>query len=338
MYVIKSLQNLSIIICLLMLFCTISYSYDSKQESPKTAPDSRWGHSMAYDSLRDRVVLFGGASSRDNRLSDTWEWDGEKWELKATSGPSVRAHASMVFDKKRGMTILNGGRNRRLDSGHTETWSDTWSWNGEKWKLLEEKGPFAADHHTLVYDDKRGTILTFGGWNGEKGTKELWEWDGKEWHLLSSTGPPVKGAYGMVYDKDRDTVLLYGGLNTGRLYADIWEWDGRKWDIVAEPDTNTTLDHHVMIYDEARNQIISFGGENSGSVPGNWTLTLRGNLMTEITREGPEARVLHDMAYDSKRKVIVLFGGMRQDGEEWHPLGDTWVWNGEQWEQIEYTN
>lgn len=344
MYAIKSLQNLFVIICLLMLFCTVSYSYDSKQEASKSAPDSRWGHSMAYDSLRDRVVLFGGYGSakEESKFSDTWEWDGEKWELKATSGPSARAYASMAFDKKRGITILHGGRRKRIDSNLTDTLADTWSWDGKKWKLLKEKGPFTADHHKLVYNDKRGTMLTFGGLDGEKITNDLWEWDGKEWHLLSSTGPPPNAAYGMVYDKDRDTVLIYGGLNIGKLYTEIWEWDGRKWDLVAEPYVNKSLDHHIMIYDEARNQIISFGGKNHQALDGNWTLVLRGKLMTEISCEGPEARILHNMVYDSKRKMAVLFGGMRrvkrQDGEEWFSLGDTWIWNGELWKQIEYTN
>ena len=35
---------------------------------------------MAYDSNRDRVVLFGGGVERQ-RLGDTWEWDGKVWTL-----------------------------------------------------------------------------------------------------------------------------------------------------------------------------------------------------------------------------------------------------------------
>lgn len=35
-------------------------------------PRARRGHSMAYDSDRDRIILFGGVEISDN-LGDTWE-------------------------------------------------------------------------------------------------------------------------------------------------------------------------------------------------------------------------------------------------------------------------
>jgi len=33
---------------------------------------------MAYDSIRKRAVLFGGADAT-SQLGDTWEWDGGQW-------------------------------------------------------------------------------------------------------------------------------------------------------------------------------------------------------------------------------------------------------------------
>ena len=44
----------------------------------KTGPSVRAAHVMAYDSARQRVVLFGGGVGPD-RLGDTWEWDGKQW-------------------------------------------------------------------------------------------------------------------------------------------------------------------------------------------------------------------------------------------------------------------
>ena len=41
-------------------------------------PSTRNVHVMAYDSARQRVVLFGGSKERQ-RLADTWEWDGRQW-------------------------------------------------------------------------------------------------------------------------------------------------------------------------------------------------------------------------------------------------------------------
>ena len=50
----------------------------------------------------------------------------------------------------------------------------------------------------------------------------------------------------------------------------------------------------------------------------------------ETPEYSPSARCDHAMAYDSARKVTVLFGGWNQDGF----LNDTWEWNGITWTQI----
>jgi hypothetical protein len=44
---------------------------------------------------------------------------------------------------------------------------------------------------------------------------------------------------------------------------------------------------------------------------------------------GPTARLHHAVAFDSKRRRIVLFGGL--SGR--NALGDTWIWNGSEWTQ-----
>ncbi len=41
-------------------------------------PRPRLGHAMAYDSTRQRIVLFGGRLV-GTRFGDTWEWDGANW-------------------------------------------------------------------------------------------------------------------------------------------------------------------------------------------------------------------------------------------------------------------
>jgi hypothetical protein len=44
-------------------------------------PAPRGSHSMAYDSNRGRVVLFGGISADGRFFGDTWEWDGSRRRL-----------------------------------------------------------------------------------------------------------------------------------------------------------------------------------------------------------------------------------------------------------------
>src|SRR4051812_42949248 len=44
---------------------------------PTSSPPARFCHAMAYDALRQVVVLFGGWNN--GYFADTWEWDGVRW-------------------------------------------------------------------------------------------------------------------------------------------------------------------------------------------------------------------------------------------------------------------
>ena len=85
-----------------------------------SSTSERLGHALAYDSKRGVTVLFGGWS--DNRLVHppaTWEWDGQTWTLRATSGPSARVSHTMAYDSARGVTVLFGGGDANGFNGET---------------------------------------------------------------------------------------------------------------------------------------------------------------------------------------------------------------------------
>ena len=87
-------------------------------------PAPRMSCAMTYDTLRQRVVLFGGHNylpPQDTYFDDTWEWDGTEWTQIADTGPSGRAWLPMVFDISRECLVLFGGYNNIAD------WlGDTW--------------------------------------------------------------------------------------------------------------------------------------------------------------------------------------------------------------------
>ena len=55
-----------------------TWSWDGTEwtQEQDTGPAVRVNHALAYDAVRDRVVLFGGATGFGIFLNDTWEWTG----------------------------------------------------------------------------------------------------------------------------------------------------------------------------------------------------------------------------------------------------------------------
>lgn len=181
--------------------------------------------SFAYDSKRDRLVLFGGRSS-EVLFADTWEFDGSDWKATFMPGPSLRSAGAAVYDSARGVTVLYGGFRPLASLG------DTWEWNGEQWKLVSESGPGPRIWPGVAYDAKRKRTILFGG-EDEKGQfySDTWAWDGKAWTRIATEGPPARIQFVMGYDSLRDRIVLFGGVNNKpqRILDDLWEFDGIRW-------------------------------------------------------------------------------------------------------------
>ena len=123
------------------------------------SPIARFEHAMAYDSARDRVVVFGGYYHFYPVVGDTWEWDGSAWvERKPSTSPSARAGHAMAYDSARGRVVLFGGL-----SSSSEALADTWEWDGNTWiQRMPATSPPARHGHAMVYDSARGRLVLFG--------------------------------------------------------------------------------------------------------------------------------------------------------------------------------
>src|SRR5206468_6198626 len=80
------------------------------------APTGRADYAMAYDSARDKILLFGGTDGTQNtNFSDTWEYDPAAptptWTLlsPATTPPARSGHG-MVYDSARQRIVMFGGK------------------------------------------------------------------------------------------------------------------------------------------------------------------------------------------------------------------------------------
>src|SRR6185295_2793722 len=125
-----------------------------------SSPHERVYHAMAYDSLRGRVVLFGGGFTGGLVLGDTWEWDGTYWTQVANSGPSPRYGHALAYDSRRRRVVLFGGQTKIPGTDSSKYLDDTWEWDGAVWKEVPITGarPTARSEHAMVYDSVRGRI------------------------------------------------------------------------------------------------------------------------------------------------------------------------------------
>jgi len=193
------------------------------ERKPTIVPTPQYGHAMAYDAARKRVVLFGGMA-QTKVLAETWEWDGTAWTLmKPKTSPSARLHHRMVYDSLRKRVLLFGGS---IGGGAT-AYNETWSWDGKTWSLEKPLvSPPARYSAGMAYDRKHDRVVLFGGYWSASGSNDTWTYDGKTWAQQSYSTQPRHGAtQSVAYDARAEQVVLYGGHLFFALYhRELWRW------------------------------------------------------------------------------------------------------------------
>ncbi len=94
---------------------------------PLTSPPPRVGAVMAYDSVNERIVLYGGClPGPQNCLPayDTWTWDGTTWTRQTLASPSGRHSAGLAAGGPDRLLLFGGSS---LTEGALR---DTWIWRG----------------------------------------------------------------------------------------------------------------------------------------------------------------------------------------------------------------
>lgn len=232
-----------------------------------SGPSGRAYHTMARDSARGKIVLFGGLDENFESLTDTWEWNGMSWTQAATVGPSPGDNYTMAYDGERGQIVLFGGQ------GESGFLNETWGWKGTNWTLLATTGPPARWGSAMVSDSTRGRIVLFGGYdNNGSLLSDTWEWNGTNWTQVATIGPDARINHAMAFDPMRRRVVLfggYGGPDSVPLYFnDTWEWNGSNWSRVNTQSAPSRT-YHSMTCDTVRQRIVLFGGwENSNDYTG----------------------------------------------------------------------
>jgi hypothetical protein len=187
-----------------------------------TAPSPRFRYGLAYDSSRNRVVLFGGRGLTEV-YSDTWEFDGVAWTERTTATvPPPREDMLLAYDAGLARTVLFGGYDPDTDT----LLGDTWEFDGEDWQLRAVTGgPTARFRAAGVFDSVRQRIVMYGGFDGTNLLAETWEYFGGSWIQVAGGGTPFATEMYAGYDSQRRKFVTFGGVGD-QFSNDTWEFTG----------------------------------------------------------------------------------------------------------------
>lgn len=73
---------------------------------PMSAPSERMSLMCAYDSFRDRVVVWAGGLNPTPLYNDLWEFDGTNWTEQQVDGPDETCCELMAYDSARRQTVV----------------------------------------------------------------------------------------------------------------------------------------------------------------------------------------------------------------------------------------
>jgi len=293
-------------------------------ENPPACPEAEL---VYHPGLQQMLLVNCVEDASKENPNVIWGWDGKQWQRVTEGGPPRRILGGVAYDEKRNVLVLYGGR--PIDLGKCS--QETWEWDGEVWVQKEVQPATACDHVKMVYDASSGESILFSGLDpSENPIKETWSWNGTEWKRLSDTGPESRGHFGFVYDPTHEQILLYGGY-ASTVSDEFWVWKDNAWDQINFPGPGKRS-HFGMANDSDANALYIFGGATSTSTFSSltdqtWLLT-NGKWRQLNPINSPSERGGPAMGYDPLRKRIILYGGFDSGRNN---LGDTWEWDGQQW-------
>ncbi len=101
-----------------------TWSWDGtawKLLEPALSPAPRESGAAAYDSVSERVLLFGGDFADAREAGDFWAWNGMEWaRIAQTTTPFNRRGASLAWDVERRRGVLLGGA---AEGGASDAWT-----------------------------------------------------------------------------------------------------------------------------------------------------------------------------------------------------------------------
>ena len=229
------------------------------------------GIRLAFDTRRARLVSWGGFDGSARGDLRVLEPDG--WRTLGTYPEMRAAEPGAAYDTRRDRLVAFGG-----SADHGQARGDTWEHDGTRWHRIDVAGPPARQAHVMVFDERRGRVVVFGGMgaaaNGGRPPilGDTWEYDGARWIRLDVTGPSPRLIAGATYDAGRGMVVIFGGSGSGGFLGDTWGWNGTEWRRLSDVGP-TPRGMGQLAYDAARDRVVLFGGRRgypNGDLADTW--------------------------------------------------------------------
>lgn len=317
-----------------------------------TRPTARWGHSMIYDPMGDRVVIFGGYDETGQYKNDVWALSLRPtpgWaQLSSVGGPPpARWMHSAIYDPVRQRMVVCMGVSGSTPSAFNDVWALSLSMT-PTWTMLTTLpvggGPAPRKGQSAIYDPIRDRLVIFSGASASS-SSDVWAllFSNNTWSNISPGGvsPAVRQCHSAIYVPAGDRMIVFGGIAGNALFNDAWELSfgpGGSWSDITPPtppDSPMRRRCHSAVYLPTNNTMILYGGSGSPSglyiqpeyLSDTWALGLGTavewsrllSLETRLT-----GRHNTSMIYDSANDRIVIFGGATYGGG---PLDDVWSYS-----------
>lgn len=316
----------------------LSFGQWSNLTSSSGAPPSpRADYGMAYDPLLGGVVLYGGVTSAESPLGDTWEFTAAGWHNLTPSlspAPPARWGAGMVYDPALHALLLFGGH---FATGALNTLNDTWEFTGAGWTELHPAvSPPPMDGLFMVYDSTDGYPFLWG-FTEEGAPYSYWTFEGGAWENITSastgTLPPVN-FYG-ANDPQVGGVLFYGGfpypgypICSGGLTYTYSHGVFTNLTPTESSEPAAVMGSGVMAYVPPEQGVVLFSGYTASCTLSNATWAFRDGAWVNLTAQigpPPPGRWDARFVYDPLLNGAVTFGGNENQFAGADQFGnDTW--------------
>jgi len=196
-----------------------TWFYDTENNTWDLVSDSglpaRRYHSMAYDRINQKIVVYGGDGEVPNCGFKTciFMCRDKTWFQVPEDGPVYTTTGDIAFDNNLNKIVLYGA--------HDGTW--LFNTNNNMWQEFQNIGSFGTmEHYSCIYDEKSQKTVIYGGSKNNQPdlSSETWTLNSSGW-IKGISGPVGRNQHDMVYDSHNHKSILFGGYAQDYL-SDTW--------------------------------------------------------------------------------------------------------------------